>query len=200
MKSEMPELYNKTTIDEIRDSMLTFIQMHFDSTLNELSENLLTLVQKNRRLNFFRGGVQSWAAAIIYTIARFNFLFDKSIACHVAPEMICKHFSESKTKLIKKVDQIEPACNFELGDPAISLKSTVGMFEVFSTSSGFIIPKFSIESSIENIEKIDASEAKWVKKRFDKKIKAEKAKITEKLKRAALKKSSPVKNQLELFI
>jgi len=199
MNTNSPSLYKKTTIEEIRENMQIFTAKYFDGILTELSENLLRVVQKNRRLNFFKGSVQSWAAAIIYTLARFNFLFDKDAPNHITPDMICNHFSEDAIKLIKRADQIEQACDFELGNPVISLKTTMSMFELFTTSSGFIIPKFSLESSAENIEKINPAEAKWVKKKFERKIKSVKADLTAKLKQAALKKNPPVKNQLELF-
>ena len=199
MKANNSYKYPKTTADEILDCMNTYSSKYFDKTLCECAERLLRLVQKNRKINFFNGGIESWAAAIIYFLARYNFLFDENSVNHIRPESISEHFFENMSKLIRRVERIDTASGIELDDDLITLPEVRSIFDLFVTSSGFIISKFSIESSLENITKLNPKEAEWAKKRFNRKIKSEKEKYITKLERKAKNTAGLVKNQLELF-
>jgi len=189
----------KTRAEEIQDSMLTFADKYFDSELKTLAYNLLRQVQKNRKLNIFKGAVQIWAAAIIYVLARFNGLFNNEDDRHIHPHWINRHFGVDAQTLIRRAEMIEHAGRFEFGNPTISAPHIRSMLQFFTTSSGFIIPKLSIDTCLHNIGRIDAMEAEWLKHKVEQKIQAEKEKQRQRwLQKAKNKPRSKVK-QLDLF-
>jgi hypothetical protein len=53
-------------------------------------------------LIFPGGKIEIWAASIIYTIARLNFLFDKANGVYITPDIICDFFNTKKLLAIKQ--------------------------------------------------------------------------------------------------
>ena len=195
----MITMRQKTRAEEIQESMFTFADKYFNDELKTYAYNLLRQVQKNRKLNIFKGDVHIWAAAIIYVLARFNGLFNNEDDRHIHPQWISRHFGVDAQTLIRRTEMIEHAGRFEFGDPAISAAHIRSMLHFFKTSSGFIIPKLSIDTCLHNIGRIDAAEAEWLKHKVDQKIQAEKEKQQQRWQQKAKNKPRSKVKQLDLF-
>lgn len=195
----MITMCQKTRAEEIQEAISSFTKTYFDEELEMFSCNLLSQVQKNRKLNIFKGDVKVWAAAIIYVLARFNSLFNVEDKRHIHPQWIGQHFGVDKQTLIRRADRIEQASHLEFGEPSISSLQTRSMLHFFKTSSGFVIPKLSIDTCLLNIGRIDALEAEWLKHKVEQKIMAEKEKQRQRWLEKAKNKSRSKVKQLDLF-
>ncbi len=92
-------------------------------------------------LNLRRGRVEIWAAAIVYVIARLNFLFDRNSDPFITRDDICTHFGTRKATTANKAAAIEKACGLGLGNPDFCRPEIAGMFRFYETPEGFIVPE-----------------------------------------------------------
>jgi hypothetical protein len=67
---------------------------------------LLNKISRMRKLNIQRGHIEIWAAAIVYVIARLNFLFDPESDVPLSPDTICEYFDTVKSTVGNKAAQI----------------------------------------------------------------------------------------------
>jgi hypothetical protein len=189
----------RTRADQIKDMIQKFADAYLNQGLAEKAFAMLKCVQKNRRLNFFKGDLAIWAAAVVYEIARLNFLFDKDEPFHITPELISDFFGQRSTTMLNKVNSIETACKPVLGDARYCGTKINSLLKFYKTSSGFIIHKLYIDTCLQNINSIDATEGNWFKTKIEEKIQIEKEKHREKLRRRAKKNRIVAENQLDLF-
>lgn len=188
----------KTRIDQIRERVMAFMDGRFSDEIKEKANNLLVSVQKNKRLNFFKGEIDSWAAAVVFTIARLNLLFDPAQGEHCRPEEIFEFFNQPKDLIRHRSQYIENVCHLVLGAKEFSTRKIYDHLNFFKTSSGFVIPKLVLDESIKNIQTVDADEANWLKEKLQQKIDVEKKKWLMRITRRSSKKVVD-KRQLNLF-
>ena len=70
---------------------------------------------RKRIVSITRGRKEIWAAAIVYVIARLNFLFDMKNEFFLSADTICDFFGAKKSTVGSKASQIEKICNLGLG-------------------------------------------------------------------------------------
>ncbi len=56
-----------------------------------------------------------WASAVVYVIARLNFLFDQNSPNYLPPDEICDYFGTKKSTVSARAAQIEKACRIKMG-------------------------------------------------------------------------------------
>ncbi|MBW2198889.1 MAG: hypothetical protein JRF58_13835, partial [Deltaproteobacteria bacterium] len=93
----------------------------------DLALKLCEKIGRMRKLSIQRGRQEIWAAAIVYAIARINFLFDPTNEVYFTADEICDFFG-TKT------------CDVWIGDPEFSNPKIAEMFTLYETPEGFIIP------------------------------------------------------------
>ena len=71
-----------------------------------LCEKMVRKLGRKRSNLLERGRLEIWAAAVIYTIATMNFLFDKSFEPYIPSSDIFKHFGTSSSTVAQKAAQI----------------------------------------------------------------------------------------------
>ena len=195
----MEKLYQKTRAEEIKEALHPFCGKYLNEALENYSNELLIVVQKNRRLNIFKGRKEDWAAAIIYTIARLNFLFDQDDVHYVTPDIICDYYKTKKTSTTFKADQIIEVCKIVLGDKKFSGKNITSMFDYYKTKVGFIVHKSALESRIKNIEALNQDEGEKLKAYVAVKRQLAEKKLKDKLIQRSKKNRNVHKGQLDLF-
>jgi len=195
----MENLYEKTRAEEIGEVISGFCEKYLDEALNGFALALLTCVQKNRRINIFHGKKEQWAAAIVYVIARLNFLFDKENKHHITPAMLCDYFSVQKEQTVNKAEQIIKKCGILLADKKYTGKEIISLFKFYKTKVGFVVPKSSLDYRIKNIEMLDKEEAEKLRRCVQERRKTEEQKLREKLIRKAEKNKQRHKGQIDLF-
>jgi hypothetical protein len=93
-----------------------------------------------RKLSIQRGKLEIWAAAIVYAVARINFLFDPTNKVYLTADEICDFFGTKKSTVGNKAGQIQKTCDVWIGDPEFSNPEIAEMFTLYETPEGFIIP------------------------------------------------------------
>ncbi len=76
--------------DEIVKLTDDFCQAHLNDEYAELCREMTAKLSRKRPSPLERSRVKSWAAAIIYTIGRINFLFDKTQTPHLEARQLCQ--------------------------------------------------------------------------------------------------------------
>jgi hypothetical protein len=106
----------------------------------DLALKLCEKIGRMRKLSIQRGRQEIWAAAIVYAIARINFLFDPTNQVYLTADEICDFFSTKKSTVGNKAGQILKTCDVWIGDPEFSNPEIAEMFTFHETPEGFIIP------------------------------------------------------------
>ena len=126
---------------EITSLIEAFGKQHLDDELTGYALKLCDTLSRKRKLNITRGKKEIWAAAIVYVIARMNFLFDKASHCFISTEIICEFFGTKKTSSSNKASLIEKACNFGIAEPGYCTREISESFSFVQLPNGMIMPK-----------------------------------------------------------
>lgn len=96
----------KAREDEIVRMVVNFCNEKIDSEYASLCEKMVRKLGRKRTNPLERGRLEIWAAAVIYTIATMNFLFDKSFEPYLPSSEIYGHFGTSSSTISQKAGQI----------------------------------------------------------------------------------------------
>lgn len=96
----------KAREDEIVRMVVNFCNEKIDSEYASLCEKMVRKLGRKRTNPLERGRLEIWAAAVIYTIATMNFLFDKSFEPYLSSPEIYGHFGTSSSTISQKAGQI----------------------------------------------------------------------------------------------
>jgi len=102
---------------------------------------LLNKISRMRKLNIQRGHIEIWAAAIVYVIARLNFLFDPESDVSLSPDTICDYFGTVKSTVGNKASFIQKTCDLYYGAKGFCRQDIIDMVTFVETPEGFILPK-----------------------------------------------------------
>jgi len=160
-----------------------------------------------RETTITRGKKEIWAAAIVYVIARLNFLFDREHEYFITADTICDFFNTKKSTTGNKATQIEDILDIELGSEGLCSKEITDMLTFHVTPEGFILSKNMIQNHELVVDFVDGKEAEELEnyiaeqKRQREQIIAEKKAQRAETNRqiAEEKRKEKFKNQLNLF-
>jgi hypothetical protein len=79
----------QATYDAVVQETDAFCQEYLDEEYAELCRKLTAKLCRKRPSPLERGQLRTWVAAIVYTIGRANFLFDKSQTPHMQGQELC---------------------------------------------------------------------------------------------------------------
>jgi len=91
-----------------------FAAEHLDEEYTALCRKLVGRLARKRPSPLARGDLRIWAAAVIYTIGRVNFLFDRSQKPHLSGDTISPLTGVPKSTLGAKAKLI---CDLRTSDP-----------------------------------------------------------------------------------
>ena len=127
-------------VDAIVEMIETFGQDKLTPTYTGLALKLCEKISRMRKLSIQRGRHEIWAAAIVYIIARLNFLFDPENEIHITADELCAFFGTKKATVGSKAGLIQKVCDLYLGDAEFSSPEIAGMFSLYETEEGLLIP------------------------------------------------------------
>jgi hypothetical protein len=127
-------------VDAIQEMIRAFGQKKLNDMYTNLALKLCEKIGRMRKLSIQRGRQEIWAAAIVYAIARINFLFDPTNEVYLMADEICDFFGTKKSTVGNKAAQIQKTCDVWIGDPEFSNPEIAEMFTAYETPEGFIIP------------------------------------------------------------
>jgi hypothetical protein len=114
-----------------------------------LALKLCDRIGRMRKLSIQRGRIEIWAAAIIYVIARLNFLFDPESETFITADELCAFFGTKKSTISSKAGLIQKTADIFTGDPDFSSAKISDMFRLYETEDGLLIPG-SILDNLDN--------------------------------------------------
>lgn len=195
-KIEIP--YNKKT--ERVEAIKTMIEDFGREELNPLYINfaieLLHKISRMRKLDIQRGRMEIWAAAIIYVIARLNFLFDPESDVALSPDTICDYFDTVKSTVGNKASLIQKTGNLYYGAEGFCRQDIIDATTFIKTPEGFILPKNMLGNFEININHVDRKAFVKSKKRS---IEYQRPNRSGEIDKQAIEKKSKNDKQLSLF-
>jgi len=82
-----------------------FCKTHLNDELTGYALKLCETLGRRRKISITQGKIEIWAAAIVYVVARLNFLFDPSHPFYLSADTICNFFEkknrQSATRRLK---------------------------------------------------------------------------------------------------
>ncbi|MFC1815952.1 DUF6398 domain-containing protein [Thermodesulfobacteriota bacterium] len=199
----------KQRLEEIKELVLAFCEEHLNEELAGYALKLCEKLTGKRKISITRGQKEIWAAAIVYVIARLNFLFDMENEFFISADTICDFFGTKKSTVGNKATQIEKVCNLGLGAEGFCSPDITDALTLVELSNGLVVPKnmlpdFDIvhelaeEEETKEIEQF-MDEQRRLKERQAAEKKARRAEINRKI--AEEKKKRKIENdkQLSLF-
>ena len=144
---------------EIEENITGFWRKYILEEYLEYSLKLLGILSRKRTLDIRRGQPAIWSAAIVYVIARLNFLFDPGSPVRLTPDVICSHFGTNKHSTGTKATAIELACNLGPGAKGLCIPEITDAFTVYRTPEGFLIPKNMVDNPKWEIEIMNEKES-----------------------------------------
>ena len=131
---------NSQPINEIGELLESFCSRFLDAETSGFTRKLLARVTRKRKLDLSRGRKEIWAAAIVYVIARLNFMFDPANERALTPDLIVEFFRANKHTVSNKATQIERACGLEMVEPDLCRQEIVEALSFIELPGGFILP------------------------------------------------------------
>ena len=98
-------------------------------------------VARKRNFVITGGASEVWAAAVVYVIARLNFLFDRSNLHYLPPDTICGHFGTRKHTVSVRATEIEKACRIRMGQEGLCSPDLSDRLTFVQLSNGLIVSK-----------------------------------------------------------
>lgn len=112
---DQSHLEKKQRLEQIKELVKDFCAAHLNEELTGYALKLCETLGRKRKTSLARGEKEIWAAAIVYVIARLNFLFDRDNAFYLSADTICDFFGTKKSTTGNKASQIEKTCNLRMG-------------------------------------------------------------------------------------
>jgi hypothetical protein len=103
-------------IDEVCDA-------HLNEEYAQLARRLAAKLSRKRPSPLEGSTVRTWAGAILYTLGRVNFLFDKNQSPHLSADDLADAVGRSKSTLSNKARDIERMFNIGVMEPEWTLPS-----------------------------------------------------------------------------
>ena len=82
-----------------------------------------------------------WASAVVYVIARLNFLFDRASPNYLPPETVCGYFTTKKGTVSARAAEIEKACRIRVGHEGLCSPEISDDLTFVELSNGTVLPK-----------------------------------------------------------
>ncbi|MFC1508640.1 DUF6398 domain-containing protein [Candidatus Omnitrophota bacterium] len=95
---------------EIKKLIQDFCERHLNDEYLDYALKLSDKLRRKKTISITRGKMEIWAAAIVYVIARLNFLFDREHEYFITADTICEFFNTKKSTIGNKATQIEKSC------------------------------------------------------------------------------------------
>ena len=205
----MTKIEKTERIQEIKELVQAFCNRHLNEELTSYALKLCNKLGRKRTLSIVRGRKEIWAAAIVYVIARLNFLFDMENEFFLTADTICDFFGAKKSTVGNKATQIEKACNLALGAEGFCSPEISDALTLVELPNGLVIPKSMLPEFEVVYEVADDEETKELeefmaerqrrKEREAAEKKARRAEINRKIAENSKKKKKEHDKQLRLF-
>jgi hypothetical protein len=130
-------------IDEVKALLADFSEQHLASAPDVAGyiEKLWEQIGRKRNYVITGGTKEVWASAVVYVIARLNFLFDKASPNYLTADTICGHFGTKNGTVSARATEIEKACRIRVGHEGLCRPEISDELTYVELSNGMVLPK-----------------------------------------------------------
>ncbi len=136
-------------VSAIKTMITDFGRKELNPMYTGFAIELLHKIARMRKLDIQRGQTEIWAAAIIYVVARLNFLFDPANDVSLSADTICDYFDTVKSTVGNKASLIQKTCDLYYGAKDFCRQDIIDALTFIETPEGFILPKNMLGISTE---------------------------------------------------
>jgi hypothetical protein len=139
----MNDAKKQARIDEVKALLADFSKQHLASAPDVAGyiEKLWEQICRKRNYVITGGTKEVWASAVVYMIARLNFLFDKASPNYLTAETICGHFATKKSTVSARAAEIEKMCRIRVGHEGLCRPEISDELTFVKLSNGMVLPK-----------------------------------------------------------
>jgi len=141
MAKTNPDERKQARIEEVSELLDAFSAAHLMPELAGYARKLWEQIGRKRNYVITGGAKEVWAAAVVYAIARLNFLFDSKHPNHLTADGICVFFGVKKTTVSARAADIEKACKIRMGQEGLCNPDIADMLTFVKLSNGMVVPK-----------------------------------------------------------
>lgn len=128
-------------IKEVQELLDAFAQKHLTPELAGYVRRLWEQIGRKRSYVITGGKPEIWASAVVYVIARLNFLFDRSNPNYLPPDVICDFFGTRKATVSAKATEIEKACRIQIGQEGLCSPELSDSFTFVQLPNGMVLTR-----------------------------------------------------------
>ena len=129
-------------LEEVKVLLEGFCKRYLSPELSEYAFKLWGQLGRKRTYSITGGKKEIWASAIIYVMARLNFLFDTDNEHHITPDIICKFFETNKSTVSSKATEIEKVCKIRMGQEGLCSPDISDSFSFVQLAKGIVLSKW----------------------------------------------------------
>ncbi|MBW2039466.1 MAG: hypothetical protein JRI46_07720 [Deltaproteobacteria bacterium] len=118
-----------------------FSKQHLSLELSGFVFKLWEQIGKKRNYIITGGKKEVWASAVVYVIARLNFLFDKNNPNYLPPDAICGFFGSKKTTVAARASEIEKVCKIHIGQEGLCTLDISDSLTFVELPNGMVLTK-----------------------------------------------------------
>ncbi len=134
-------------INEVKELLEKFATAHLNDEFLEYCYRLWDKIGRKRNYIITGGKKEIWASAVIYAIARLNFLFDSKSSKPLTTDMICNFFGTKKSTVSAKATEIEKMCKIRIGEEGLCSSDISDSLSLVQLSNGMILTKGQAKES-----------------------------------------------------
>jgi hypothetical protein len=128
-------------IQEVIALLEEFSKHYLSPELSGFVFKLWEQIGKKRNYIITGGKKEVWASAVVYVIARLNFLFDKNNPNYLPPDAICGFFSSKKTTVAARASKIEKVCKIHMGQEGLCSPEISNSLTFVELPNGMVLTK-----------------------------------------------------------
>ena len=128
-------------IQEVQALLDAFCQSKLPAEIAGYVNRLWEKIGRKHTYVITGGKKEVWASAVVYAIARLNFLFDRKSPNYLPPDDICAFFGTKKTTSANKAAEIEKACRIRMGEEGLCRPDISDSLSFVRLRNGMVIPR-----------------------------------------------------------
>lgn len=132
---------NQERAKEISNLINEFCNRYLNDELRGYAIKLLEKLTRKRTYSIISGRIEIWASAIIYVIARINFLFDSENPNYISTDTICDFFGTKKSTVGSKATDIEKASKIRMGEEGFCSSEISDSLSFVQLPNGIVLTK-----------------------------------------------------------
>ncbi|MBN1627243.1 MAG: hypothetical protein JW944_12020 [Deltaproteobacteria bacterium] len=135
------DIKKQQRIDEVKALLEGFAKANLSHEISGYVLKLWDMIGRKRNYIITGGKKEVWASAVIYAIARLNFLFDCKSKDYLPPDTIVEFFGTKKSTVASKASEIEKVCRIHMGHEGFCRQEISDSFSFVQLSNGMVLSK-----------------------------------------------------------